>query len=68
MDHVFKITSPSPPSLPPSLSLSQFVAGGLHLRAGLVVWLLTQWSLFVGWGSYMNIGAVETNNSRFVIQ
>lgn len=32
-----------------------------HWRAGLVVWLLTQWSLFVGWGTYMNIGSAPGN-------
>lgn len=42
-----------------------FVVGGLHLRAGFLVWLLTQWSLFIGWGSYMNVGSSETDtNSR----
>ena len=47
-------------SLAPSLQLLL----GKHLKAGVVVWLLTQCSLFVGWGTYMNIGTVATNYMR----
>ena len=39
---------------------------GLHLRAGGVIFILTLFSLFVGWGSYMNIGFEHDNYRRSV--
>lgn len=44
------------------------VLTGLHLRAGGVVTILTLFSLFVGWGSYMNIGFEHGNYKRSVDQ
>ena len=38
---------------------------GLHCRAAGIVALLTWFSLYVGWGSYMNIGSVD-NFHRYV--
>jgi hypothetical protein len=38
---------------------------GLHCRAAAIVALLTWFSLYVGWGSYMNIGMVD-NFHRYV--
>ena len=32
---------------------------GLHCRAAFVVALMTWFSLYIGWGSYMNIGTVD---------
>jgi len=41
----------------------QLVAG-LHLRASVVVTLMTWLSLYVGWGSYMMIGTNPSNYDR----
>ena len=38
---------------------------GLHCRAAAIVALLTWFSLYVGWGPYMNIGLVD-NYHRYV--
>ena len=38
---------------------------GLHCRAAAIVALLTWFSLYVGWGSYMNIGLVD-NYHRYI--
>lgn len=39
-----------------SFSLSLQIVFGLHVRGSLVVSIMTWFSLYVGWGSYMNIG------------
>jgi len=38
---------------------------GLHLRASLVVTVMTWLSLFVGWGAYMNVGTAPDNWNRW---
>jgi len=38
---------------------------GFHLKASVTVFLLTWFSLYAGWGTYMNIGTVD-NYCRWV--
>ena len=38
---------------------------GLHLRAGVVVAILTLCNLFIGWTSYMNLGYEHCNFRRY---
>ena len=37
---------------------------GMHVRGSLVVAVMTWFSLYVGWGTYMMIGTVPTNYNR----